>query len=665
MSVLDSTNVNDEIRSQQMTPDQAFETISIWKTRLQALEGLPHAIESTAALAQVFWRDSQQRRRRQQLLGAATPSSSTIYGVGVSVMELRLAYSSAIVRCVNGFADTLQQQRFVAASVASLCQQLGIPTWIVDVRHDASHNALPTLDVLRLAASTMLEFIQSEYWIPSCPDWDGTANHNDDSRAIVTPTGDGNVIHDADGNNPRSGIDVLLDYKACASSWSVSSNGIGNGASIEPVQSTKKPSATTNSRKDKSTTSIPQTRILSYDPLFGEYKDATSSDDDDNGAPSDDDDDWEDPILGSIWGSSIGTNSNRFAIFQQPKKKKKKEEEQPAEEVKPVKKRKRKSEKTPVDYAKIFVHSVSLQDGYDVALRFLVWGGIGSAPSGRGVLIPGSEKAFPASQQGIEKCWGRYSPLVYVICRTWPGFSSALLVHLVDFVLSIENAVAEQGSLDAGSARKLYFLSSWVRLILSQRFVGALDQTFSVKNPFAQKKKTSNKSTELVWAQYEHLEILGYPLNSIVDRCCQHHGNTIPTDMFRKTSRAIRHIIEEILGQEQRVQNYGYSYEQDGTMSLRNDITEFDSSEKGATHCDCPSQPASFVATPGTISLDEMEAFLEDDDASMRTKRPIEDSTMVHTGTTNDDGTQSLRPAWIMCQRWDPCAIGTLPGYPV
>ena len=81
----------------------------------------------------------------------------------VSVMELRLAYSSAIVRCINGFSDSLQQQRAMAASVANLCGQLGIPSWLVDTRHESSHNTLPNLEVLRLSTSTLLEFMKSEY----------------------------------------------------------------------------------------------------------------------------------------------------------------------------------------------------------------------------------------------------------------------------------------------------------------------------------------------------------------------------------------------------------------------------------------------------------------------------------------------------------------------
>jgi ribosomal biogenesis protein LAS1 len=137
--------------SQVMSIMEAFEMISVWKSRLNSTEGLPHAIESTEALALMYWRDLQ----RESL------SSSASAVMTISIMELRLGYASAIVRCINGFADSLQQQRAMAASVSNLCGILGIPSWLVDIRHEAAHNALPSLEVLKLAASTLLEFLKT------------------------------------------------------------------------------------------------------------------------------------------------------------------------------------------------------------------------------------------------------------------------------------------------------------------------------------------------------------------------------------------------------------------------------------------------------------------------------------------------------------------------
>lgn len=76
---------------------------------------------------------------------------------------LRMQYSMAIVRMVNGIADSAQRGR-VAASVASLAGAAGLPRLLVDLRHEATHNELPTLPVLRLAARQALAWLAEQYW---------------------------------------------------------------------------------------------------------------------------------------------------------------------------------------------------------------------------------------------------------------------------------------------------------------------------------------------------------------------------------------------------------------------------------------------------------------------------------------------------------------------
>mmetsp|Transcript_212 Transcript_212/g.361 ORF Transcript_212/g.361 Transcript_212/m.361 type:complete len:403 (-) Transcript_212:152-1360(-) len=78
-------------------------------------------------------------------------------------MELRLAYASAIIRGVNGLTDGLQQR---AQSVALSAEQIGLPLWLVDLRHDSAHNDLPSLPCLRVAASTLLNWLGDNYLVP-------------------------------------------------------------------------------------------------------------------------------------------------------------------------------------------------------------------------------------------------------------------------------------------------------------------------------------------------------------------------------------------------------------------------------------------------------------------------------------------------------------------
>lgn len=119
----------------------ALEMVSVWRLRSDTL---PHSVESTAALALVLYREETDN--------------------ALSTTELRLSLSSAIIRSINGLADSLQQQRSSAAAVSSLCAQLGIPVWLVDVRHEATHNQMPSLPVLRMAAVSLLQYFGTVYW---------------------------------------------------------------------------------------------------------------------------------------------------------------------------------------------------------------------------------------------------------------------------------------------------------------------------------------------------------------------------------------------------------------------------------------------------------------------------------------------------------------------
>ena len=74
-----------------------------------------------------------------------------------------MSYAMAIVRLVNGVADAAQKGKY-AASVAGLAATAGLPRVLVDVRHEATHNELPTVKMLRLAASHALSWLQGSYW---------------------------------------------------------------------------------------------------------------------------------------------------------------------------------------------------------------------------------------------------------------------------------------------------------------------------------------------------------------------------------------------------------------------------------------------------------------------------------------------------------------------
>ena len=42
----------------------------------------------------------------------------------------------------------------------------GLPRALVDLRHEATHNDLPSLPLLRVAAGAALEWLRATYWNP-------------------------------------------------------------------------------------------------------------------------------------------------------------------------------------------------------------------------------------------------------------------------------------------------------------------------------------------------------------------------------------------------------------------------------------------------------------------------------------------------------------------
>lgn len=76
---------------------------------------------------------------------------------------LRLSLSMAIVRVVNGFTDSGQGGAY-ARSVYEVASRIGLPRPLVDLRHESSHGALPSLSLLRFCARLTLGWLLEAYW---------------------------------------------------------------------------------------------------------------------------------------------------------------------------------------------------------------------------------------------------------------------------------------------------------------------------------------------------------------------------------------------------------------------------------------------------------------------------------------------------------------------
>ena len=109
---------------------RGLEVMDVWRVR----GGIPHGAEMTATL------------------------------VGVDLFN-RLALAMAIVRAVNGVVDREQKSRY-AKDVTRLGQGVGLSAWIIELRHRATHNDLPSLDLLRAARLDLLTYYDRAYWRP-------------------------------------------------------------------------------------------------------------------------------------------------------------------------------------------------------------------------------------------------------------------------------------------------------------------------------------------------------------------------------------------------------------------------------------------------------------------------------------------------------------------
>lgn len=120
----------------------ALKCLLIWKARCPLL---PSGIESTLSLLDVYTQD-------RKVVDSSTDDHL-----------LRLAYSSAIMRFVNHMFDS---ESIKGKSLYNIAQNLGVPDWIIDLRHDTAHsNNLPSLELLREATSICLEWLHNNYWL--------------------------------------------------------------------------------------------------------------------------------------------------------------------------------------------------------------------------------------------------------------------------------------------------------------------------------------------------------------------------------------------------------------------------------------------------------------------------------------------------------------------
>ncbi|KAF4736641.1 LAS1-like [Perkinsus olseni] len=124
---------------------EAVSLVDLWRIRGR----VPVAVDITGMVLQIMCHDPY-----------FTPETTA----QVSLDELQQLYSLAVIRLCNGVIDT-EQKGLVAQSQDSIARRIGFPTWLVELRHEATHGStLPTIHVLRMAAESILRYLDKNYW---------------------------------------------------------------------------------------------------------------------------------------------------------------------------------------------------------------------------------------------------------------------------------------------------------------------------------------------------------------------------------------------------------------------------------------------------------------------------------------------------------------------
>ena len=591
--------------------EESLRRVAVWADRAEGGR-LPHAVETSAALAAILLGDAAARD--------AGPGRGPVSGT-FALLATRQAYASAVVRAINGMADASMKNRAgmrpgSGMSVSALCDKLGVPGWIVDLRHDSAHNDLPALPSLRLAAKALLAFLGDRYW-----------------AEMARLRGEGMA----------AALGILARYKAAAKASAVEESA---KAAAKIAKAGERRRAKEEAKKNR------KSKKLKKDNA-GES----------NGKEDD--------------GKNDGISEfGRFSIFAEPSSQSRKRvtgappEEcmapaaaagpvsetstisaEPGEADKSLPMPSEKKMESPLHLAQEFLQEVPIDTGLRALMSFLVWGGVGDLPLDRGALIPGSPATIPATPQGFDKIKGRHRQLLVVVASAWTGFSRALLINIVEHILHIEQILQGGSRVDAGFERKLFFLSSWATHLLSREFNANFD-------PLLASRSQTNLLEKKAWrwtddqrefmagsAPFIALKRWKFPLNSLLERVTQ--GSMSGGDTVSELAKVFEGLVQN--GKAPENQKVVIKSNVKLTTSRR----EEDELNSGA----------------GPISLEAMEAMLSDTEDGPPGHRPI--SALEGGNPPNSDCSMhpegeagvTMQPAWSRVEHWEPCPIGTIPGY--
>jgi len=627
--------------------DFALRTVAVWRDRAEGGR-LPHSVEISAALASALLQDATAHD-----LDDAAAAAYCGYGYGyhgrppsASELSLRMAYSSTVVRATNGLADASVINRGLkkpgyGVSVAALCERIGIPGWVVDMRHDAAHNELPSLPSLRLASKTLLGYLGDKYW---------------------------SELARLRGEAAAKAVSILDEYKASAKAAAVD-HATKINQQIAKAEAARSQVAKNRERRQQERAVKKREKVEEDDEddfwdfgRFSIFSDMDSSKKKGKKRPR------EESASGS---DDATTNSKKQdAKNNESVKDQLADNKDAADETKSkAAKKKKKKLASPLHFANQFINEVPIDTGLQILLSYLVWGGVGDMPPEKGALVPGSPATILETEQGFDKVKNRYILLLAKVSTAYTGFLQALMVNLVDLILLIKERQTgnTEATVDAGDERKLFFLNRWVTYLVSREFHSHFDPHLGVfprgKVDLTRKRVWKWSGAEKAFmadcAPSEAIHRWQFPLNSLYERCNSSPCGVELTLLLKKAGG------DHILDQETKI---------DCSTKSQTDV---DQKESGAKQSLQPTQETQERSPPSSqlkrgasgMSLEQMEALLSGSDAEGDHGDESKPAGATQAFDVANDSTVLKEPAnetiaWTLCKSWDPCAIGTLPGYP-
>jgi hypothetical protein len=320
---------------------------------------------------------------------------------------------------------------------------------------------------------------------------------------------------------------------------------------------------------------------------------------------------------------------------------------------------------SPLDVANQYIDEIPIDIGLQILLSYLVWGGVGELNPEKGALVPGLPATIPETTQGFDKVKNRYSLLLTVVASAYTGFLHALIVNIADIVIFFEERIPEgvDVQMDPGDERKVLFLSSWIKYLLSREFQSHFDPhigTYPKGNIDLTRKKywKWTKLEQEYMSDCAPLEVLQrwhFPFNSLFDRC----NESSAAKANRKVAE-LAAVFKEAAG-ESFLPSMGLG----DKMQQQTDGKEM--ADETLCNDDKTKSSHKVVEASSSLTLEQVEALLSDsdpDDGKDVGTKPTEDAQGKHPYKGADTNAADSGAAWIMCKSWDPCAIGTLPGYP-